>query len=108
MSDELTQLRQQLAQVTGERDTLRSDFDSASRDAFVLKAAHDRGLDPAQLSRLHGTTQEQIEQNAERMRLGQEGGLNGGQQGTAPVDPKGMHGTPDQIIREQLGYGSET
>lgn len=105
MSDELTQLRAQLAQVTAERDSLHADFTAASRDAHILKAAHDRGLDPAQLSEIHGTTPEQIEQNAERMRVGQQGGFNGGQSGTSvPMDPKDVYGTPDEILRRAAGF----
>ena len=89
------------AQVTAERDSLRSDFAAASHDAYVLKTAHDTGVDPAQLAQVvpPGSTPEQIAQGAERVRMGQSGGFNGGQVGVIDTSPKR---TPDQILPDAV------
>lgn len=44
-----------------------SDLAAASRDAYVLFAAHAHGIDPVQLAKTHGSTREQIESNAARL-----------------------------------------
>ena len=39
------------------------------------------------------------------MRVGQQGGFNGGQSGTSvPMDPKDVYGTPDEEILQTGGW----
>ncbi|HEY4894674.1 MAG TPA: hypothetical protein VII01_01165 [Solirubrobacteraceae bacterium] len=82
--NELAQLRQQLAQVTTERDT-------ASRDAHIFQAARAHNIDPETLARLAGDTPEAIGANAKRIAAG-----------VAPTE------TPDQAMRRIAGIRSQT
>jgi hypothetical protein len=90
------QLKAQVAQ-------LQQDFNAASRDAYILKAARERGIDPEKLATVAGDTPEQIEQNAERMRAGATGGFNGGTS-PSPLPSKTTANDVDETLRRAAGY----
>jgi hypothetical protein len=97
----MSDIESQLTKLKIENAQLRSDFNAASKDAQVLRVAYEKGIPPDQLSRIVADTPEQIEQNADRVLMGERGGFDGG---TVPSSGTPPPSSPDELIRQAAGF----
>ncbi|WP_241844902.1 capsid assembly scaffolding protein Gp46 family protein [Streptomyces silvensis] len=66
--NETERLQKERDDAAAEAATAKAEAASASRKALVLEIAADKGLTPAQAARLHGSTKEELEADADALK----------------------------------------